>query len=118
MAAYTPPMPKRTIYVRDEDVALWDRAEHFADGNLSGLLASALKEFVAKKEVEMRVADHGSVTKRLLYVWGSHDSDGRFASGTSFEAGDLGSARASNLIATLQADPSIAHVALEERQVF
>jgi hypothetical protein len=111
-------MPKRTIYVREEDVSLWERADSFAAGNLSGLLATALKEFVARKEAEGQVGDHGLIAKRTVHVWGSHSRDGRYAVGTSFEADAVGSAHAGNLIATLQADPSIAHVAIEEERLF
>jgi hypothetical protein len=112
-------MPKRTIYVREEDLHLWERAEQLAGaGNLSGLLATALKELVARKEAEIQSVDHGPATKRILYVWGSHSPDGRHASGTSFEADQIGSVRADDRIRAFQADPSIAHIELEERQVF
>jgi len=111
-------MPKRTIYVRDDDSELWERAEALSEGNLSNLLSVALKDFVARKEANMQFEDHGAITKTVLFVWGSHSTDGRFASGTSFDSGEMGSVRAEDRVRALKLDPSIANVQLEERRVF
>jgi hypothetical protein len=45
-------MPKKTIYVRDADQELWERAEQLAGGSLSGLLADALRRYVDEEELK------------------------------------------------------------------
>jgi hypothetical protein len=42
----------KTVYVRDEDVAAWERAKELAGDKLSPIIANSLKRFVAKKEAE------------------------------------------------------------------
>lgn len=44
-------MGKRTIYVRDEDEALWDRAKELSgEESLSSIIAEALKKLISEKE--------------------------------------------------------------------
>jgi len=69
-------MPRKTIYVRDADASLWERAEELAEGSISASLTDKVREFVSKKELEARTPspltlDHGAVTNRLLYLWAS-----------------------------------------------
>ena len=40
----------KTIYVRDEDVATWDKAKELAGDKLSPIIAAALRRFVAQQE--------------------------------------------------------------------
>lgn len=47
-------MPNKTIYVSDDDVWLFDRAQELNDGNLSSAIAHALHRFVALKEAQMK----------------------------------------------------------------
>jgi EXLDI family protein len=61
-------MPNKTIYVSDDDLPLFDRAQALAGGNLSAAVAQALRRFVATgaaaeegyEEVTVRVGPPGS----------------------------------------------------------
>ena len=46
-------MPNKTIYVRDEDISLFEEAERLGGDSLSGIIAEALRRFVAVKRAEM-----------------------------------------------------------------
>ncbi len=39
-------LPNKTIYVRADDVGLWEEAEALSDGNVSALIADALRSYV------------------------------------------------------------------------
>ncbi len=52
----------KTIYVKDEDVATWDRAKELAGDKLAPIIASALKRYVAEKEAEARGYDRIEVS--------------------------------------------------------
>ena len=39
-------MPNRTIYVSEDDQALYQRAQELAGGNLSSAISTALKRYV------------------------------------------------------------------------
>ena len=43
----------KTIYVRDEDVATWERAKELAGDKLAPVIIDGLRSFVAKKEAEL-----------------------------------------------------------------
>jgi hypothetical protein len=43
-------MPNKTIYVRDADVELWEKAEKLSGGSVSRLIAEALRRYVAERE--------------------------------------------------------------------
>lgn len=45
-------MPNKTIYVRDEDVKVFEQAEELGGDSLSAVIAEALKRFVAVKQAE------------------------------------------------------------------
>lgn len=49
-------MPRRNIYVRQSDLELWDKAEELArergEESLSGVIANALRVYIATKEAE------------------------------------------------------------------
>ena len=47
-------MPNKTIYVSDDDLWVFDRAQELNDGNLSSAIARALHRFVAVKEAQMK----------------------------------------------------------------
>ena len=40
----------KTLYIRDEDVPLWDRARELAGDKLSPVVVESLKRFVAEEE--------------------------------------------------------------------
>ena len=44
-------MPNKTIYIRESDKELWEKAENLAGGSLSGLLADALRRYVEEEEM-------------------------------------------------------------------
>jgi hypothetical protein len=43
-------VPNKTIYVREADTELWERAEELAGGSVSGLIADALRRYVEEEE--------------------------------------------------------------------
>ena len=43
-------MPNKTIYVSDDDLPIYNRAQHFAGGNLSAAISRALRRFVDAEE--------------------------------------------------------------------
>jgi EXLDI family protein len=43
------PVPNKTIYVSEEDLALYERAQELAGGNLSAAVAKALRRFVEEE---------------------------------------------------------------------
>lgn len=43
-------MPNKTIYVSEEDLALFSRAQELSGGNLSGTISAALKRYVEAEE--------------------------------------------------------------------
>lgn len=53
-------MPKKTIYVRESDMPLWEEAEKLG-GNVSGLIADALRRYVEeekrRKETGMKMIE-------------------------------------------------------------
>lgn len=45
-------MPNKTIYVRTEDLPVFERAEKLSGDSLSAVIAEALKKFVERKDAE------------------------------------------------------------------
>jgi hypothetical protein len=118
---YTSTMPKRTIYVRDADLPLWERAERASGANLSAFLTAALRAYLETeefKEMAIQIQSHGPVVKKVLYVWASHDGPAGSAWGTSFEADGTGPDQAMALVEQLRRDSTVRNIELEERQVF
>ena len=66
-------MPNRTIYIRDADRALWEKAEQLAGNSLSRLLADAVRTYV--KLEEQREATRADRAERI--VVDTHDAQGR-----------------------------------------
>lgn len=46
-------MANKTIYVREEDISLFEEAERLGGDSLSGVIAEALRRFVAVKRAEL-----------------------------------------------------------------
>ena len=42
----------KTLYIRDEDTQIWDRARELAGDKLSPIIVAGLKKFIANKEAE------------------------------------------------------------------
>lgn len=61
----------KTVYVRDEEVPVWERAKELAGDKLSRIIASALKRFVAEKEAQTMGFE------RIEYEFADADSNGR-----------------------------------------
>lgn len=47
-------MPNKTIYVSNEDQAIYEQAQKLAGDNLSSVLVRALKEFITRTESQMK----------------------------------------------------------------
>ena len=43
-------MPNKTIYVREADAELWEKAEKLAGGSLSGLITEAVRRYTEEEE--------------------------------------------------------------------
>src|SRR5712692_9174330 len=41
-------MPQKTVYIRDEDLPLWEQAAKLSDGSLASVLADALRAHVER----------------------------------------------------------------------
>ena len=67
-------MPSKTIYVSDDDLPLYRRAQELADGNLSAAISTALRRHVELQEgrqegfdeIEVRVGPGGGRRQRFL----------------------------------------------------
>lgn len=46
---------KKSIYIKDEDIAVFEEAAALGGDNLSGVIADAVKQYVEKKKAEKRV---------------------------------------------------------------
>ena len=62
-------MPKKTVYVRESDLELWEEAEKMAKESLSGLLAVALREYVTQQR-----ARDGEMGRIVVEVADDEDS--------------------------------------------
>ena len=47
-------MPNKTIYVSDDDLPLFERAQQLADANLSSAIVQALRRFIEIEEARQR----------------------------------------------------------------
>lgn len=54
-------MPNKTIYVSEEDLPLFERAQRLASGSLSSAIAAALRQFVEREEAHMKGFDEVTV---------------------------------------------------------
>ena len=71
-------MPRKNIYVRDEDQDVWERAEKLADGDsISAIVTEALRQFVLHREqssgtglYERQELEIASVDQRLNAIDG------------------------------------------------
>jgi hypothetical protein len=68
----------KTLYLKDEDGPIWDRARELSDDKISQVVLAALKKYVAEKEAEVRNAerivveylddkDHGRLKAKAFY---------------------------------------------------
>src|SRR6187431_1968027 len=81
-------MPNKTIYVSDDDLKLFARAQELAGGNLSAAIATAMRRYVELEEgrlegwdeIIVRVGHAGSRKQRFVGVslgeWRESSDDG------------------------------------------
>ncbi len=67
-------MPNKTIYVRDEDISLFEEAERLGGDSLSGIIAEALRRFVATKRAEQQGMKECNLTVGVLRSQGDDDT--------------------------------------------
>jgi hypothetical protein len=67
-------MPNKTIYVRDEDVSLFEEAEKLGGDSLSGIIAEALRRFVAVKRAEQQGMQEYTLSVGILRSQGDDDT--------------------------------------------
>lgn len=94
-------MPNKTIYVKDADVEMFEKAEALGGENLSATIAEALRRFVEveeakadgfeEKEIEVGIfAAHGSKdTKKVKFI-GKYIAGAEVLSGTTNDRRDRG----------------------------
>jgi hypothetical protein len=71
----------KTLYIRDEDIPIWDRARELAGDKLSPIIVTGLKRFIAEKEAEeaeskgfgrielsFNDADHHGIPKKKAFT--------------------------------------------------
>jgi hypothetical protein len=51
---WTPREMNKTIYIRDEDAGIWNRARELSNDKLSPVIVAALKRFVAEREAKAK----------------------------------------------------------------
>lgn len=67
-------MPNKTIYVKDEDLGLFEEAEKLGGESLSGIIAEALRRFVATKRAEVQGMKEHILTVGVLRSQGDDDT--------------------------------------------
>ena len=67
-------MPNKTIYVKDEDVQLFEEAEKLGGDSLSSVIAEALRRFVATKKAEQQGMKECNLTVGVLRSQGDDDT--------------------------------------------
>jgi EXLDI family protein len=66
-------MPAKTIYVKEEDLPIFERAEELGGDSLSGIIATSLKRFVAAKEAEGKGIREHTLTVGVIRPQGADD---------------------------------------------
>ena len=66
-------MPNKTIYVREEDVSLFEEAEKLCGDSLSSVIAEALRRFVATKKAEQQGMKEHTLPVGVLRSQGADD---------------------------------------------
>ena len=66
-------MPNKTIYVKDEDLQIFEEAEKLGGDSLSGIIAEALRRFVATKKAERQGMQEYTLPVGVLRSQGDDD---------------------------------------------
>jgi len=67
-------MPNKTIYVKDEDLQIFEEAEKLGGDSLSSVIAEALRRFVATKRAEQQGMKECNLTVGVLRSQGADDT--------------------------------------------
>ena len=62
-------MPNKTIYIREADTELWEKAEQLAGGSVSALLTEALRRYVEEEELR----EHTGMETIEVGLWGPEE---------------------------------------------
>lgn len=63
----------KTIYIKDEDLPIWDRAKELAGDKLAPVIVEGLKQFIAEKEAE--AAEAAGFT-RIILAYNDYENHG------------------------------------------
>ena len=66
-------MPNKTIYVKDEDLGLFEEAEKLGGDSLSSIIAEALRRFVDTKRAEQQGMKECNLTAGIIRAQGDDD---------------------------------------------
>jgi|LSQX01.2.fsa_nt_gb hypothetical protein len=67
-------MPNKTIYVKDEDLGLFEEAEKLGGESLSGVIAEALRRFVDVKRAEQQGMQEHTIEVGIFRDQGADDT--------------------------------------------
>lgn len=93
-------MPRKNIYVKDEDVTLFDKAEELGGDSISAVIAEALKKYIEVKEAESMgmeeytlivgfTSERNNDTKKVRFT-GRKLAEGTCYSGSTSDGRDRG----------------------------
>ena len=71
-------MPNKTIYVKDEDLQIFEEAEKLGGDSLSSIIAEALRRFVATKRAEQQGMQEYTLSVGVLHSQGADTRKVRF----------------------------------------
>lgn len=71
-------MPNKTIYVKDEDLQVFEEAEKLGGDSLSSIIAEALRRFVATKRAEQQGMQEYTLSVGVLHSQGADTRKVRF----------------------------------------
>jgi hypothetical protein len=63
-------VPNKTIYIREGDTHLWEKAEKLAGGSVSALLTEALRRFIEEEELKEKTG----MEKIEVELWGPEET--------------------------------------------
>ncbi len=68
-------MPQKMIYIKDEDLPIFEQAEELGGDSLSAVIAEALKRFVAAKQAEAQGMEEFTLEAGIIRPAGQGDDD-------------------------------------------
>jgi hypothetical protein len=63
-------VPNKTIYIREADTGLWEKAETLAGGSVSALLSEALRRYVEEEELK----EQAGMENIEVQLWGPEET--------------------------------------------